>query len=282
VVEGSVLSKDGTTIGFFRIGCGPAIVFVHGSISDHRDWKKVARILSPHHTCILMDRRGRGHSRDITSEYSIRKEYEDIAAILESVGPDVCLVGHSFGAACALGGAALATVRRLVLYEAPYPVGKPVAGEHLAPFKQALATSDLDLALAIGMERFIGLPSSDVAAARSSKAWAHMRALVKSWTRELEVMDALGDDLSAYRQFPTPTLLLIGSESRENPFQSTTRALQQTLPHVQVSTLHGQSHLAMRLAPELVAQLIAQFVAEEQPLKEDTKAGQEMRAPTRA
>jgi len=85
VVEGSVLSKDGTPIGFFRVGSGPTLVFVHGSISDHRDWKKVARILSPHYTCILMDRRGRGSSRNITSEYSIRNEYEDIAAILESV-----------------------------------------------------------------------------------------------------------------------------------------------------------------------------------------------------
>ena len=262
VVEGSVPSQDGTPIGYFRVGCGPALVFVHGSISDHRDWKKVARILSADYTCILMDRRGRGHSRNITTEYSIQKEYEDVAAILESAGPDACLVGHSFGAACALGGATLSAVRRLVLYEAPYPVGKPVAGEDLIPFKQALATGDLDLALAIGMERFIGLPSPDVAATRSSKAWPHMRGLVKSWTRELEVMDALGDDLSAFRQFPTPTLLLRGSESRENPFQSTTRALQRTLPHVRVSTLHGQSHFAMRLAPELVAQRIAQFVSE--------------------
>ena len=72
VVEGSVRSKDGTPIGFFQVGSGPALVFVNGSISDHRDWKKVARNLCPHFTCILMDRRGRGHSRNITSEYTIR------------------------------------------------------------------------------------------------------------------------------------------------------------------------------------------------------------------
>jgi pimeloyl-ACP methyl ester carboxylesterase len=75
-------------------------------------------------------------------------------------------------------------------------------------------------------------------------------------------MDALGEDLSAFRQFRTPTLLLRGSESPKYPFQSTTRALQQTLPYVVVSTLHGQSHMAMRLAPQLVAERIAQFVAE--------------------
>jgi len=262
VVEGSVLSKDGTSIGFLQTGCGPALVFVHGSISDHRDWKKIARILSPHYTCILMDRRGRGRSRNITSEYTIRKEYEDIAAVLKSVGPEACLVGHSFGAACALGAATLATVRRLVLYEPPYPFGRPVAGANLLPFKQALATGDLDLALAVGMERFIGLSSSVVAETRSSKAWAHMRGIVTSWTRELEAMDALGNDLSAFRQFKTPTLLLRGSESPECPFQGTTRALQQTLPNVQVSTLEGQGHMAMRLAPEAVAARIAQFVSE--------------------
>jgi pimeloyl-ACP methyl ester carboxylesterase len=262
VVEGSVLSKDGTPIGFFRTGSGPALVFVHGSISNHLDWKKVTHILSARYTCILMDRRGRGHSRNLSTAYSIQNEYEDVAAVLDSVGPDVCLVGHSFGAVCALGGAALSTVRRLVLYEPPYPIGRPVAGANLAPFKQALASGDMDLALAVGMERFIGLPAPVVAATRTSKAWAHMRGLVTTWTRELEAMDALGTDLSAYRQFPTPTLLLRGSESPEHPFQCANRALQQTLPHVVVSTLHGQSHMAMRLVPQLVAERIAQFVSE--------------------
>jgi pimeloyl-ACP methyl ester carboxylesterase len=262
VVEGSVRSKDGTPIGYFQIGCGPAIVFVHGSISDHRDWKKVAHILSARFTCILMDRRGRGHSRNITSEYSIQKEYEDIAAVVASAGPEVSLAGHSFGAACALGAAALSPVRRLVLYEAPYPMGKPVAGENLLAFKQALASGDLDLALAVGMERFIGLPAAEVAVTRSSRAWAHMRGVVTSWTRELEAMDALGEDLSAFSHFATPTLLLRGSESPEYPFQSTTRALERTLLHARVSTLQGQSHMAMRLEPEVVAGRIAQFVSE--------------------
>jgi len=262
VVEGSVLSRDGTPIGFFRVGAGPALVFVHGSISDHRDWKKVARILSARYTCILMDRRGRGHSRNLSAAYSIENEYEDVAAVVASAGAGACLVGHSFGAVCALGGAALCPVRRLVLYEPPFPLGKPIAGANLLPFKQALAAGDLDLALAVGMEKFIGLPAAVVAATRSSKAWAHMRGLVATWTRELEVMDAQGGDLSAYRQFPTPTLLLRGSVSQKYPFQAAIRALQQTLPRVRVSTLHGQSHMAMRLAPALVAQRIAQFVGE--------------------
>jgi pimeloyl-ACP methyl ester carboxylesterase len=75
-------------------------------------------------------------------------------------------------------------------------------------------------------------------------------------------MDALGNDLSSFRQFTTPTLLLRGSESPECPFQETTRALEQTLPNVQVSTLEGQGHMAMRLAPEAVAERIAHFVSE--------------------
>jgi pimeloyl-ACP methyl ester carboxylesterase len=262
VVEGSVQSKDGTPIGFFRVGSGPAIIFVHGSISDHRDWKKIARILCPRYTCILMDRRGRGHSRNLSAAYSIQNEYEDVAAVLEKVGPDASLVGHSFGALCALGGAALWPVRRLVLYEPPFPMGRPVAGAALLPFKQAIAAGDLDLALAIGMERFIRLPAPVVAATRSSKAWPHMRGLVTTWTRELEASDALGTDLGAYREFPTPTLLLVGSDSPKYPFLSSIQALQQTLPRVRVSTLHGQSHMAMRLVPALVAQRIAQFVSE--------------------
>jgi pimeloyl-ACP methyl ester carboxylesterase len=261
-IEGVAISKDGTPIGFYRFGSGPALVFVHGSISNHRDWMRVAHLLSPHHTCILMDRRGRGHSRDGHNPYSVEREYEDVAAVLAAAGPNASLAAHSFGAVCALGGAALAPVHRLVLYEPPYPINRLIAGENLAPFREALHANDHDLALAIGMEKFIRLPEEVVAATRSSKAWPHMRGLVKTWLRELEAMDALGSDLSAYRNFTTPTLLLRGSESPENPFQAANHLLEQTLPNAKISTLEGQSHMAMRLVPDVVAARIAAFLAE--------------------
>ena len=76
--EGSVRSGDGVSIGFARIGNGPALVLVHGSLSDGDDWRKVVSLLAGRFTCYIMDRRGRGRSGD-SPEYSIEREYEDVA-----------------------------------------------------------------------------------------------------------------------------------------------------------------------------------------------------------
>jgi pimeloyl-ACP methyl ester carboxylesterase len=81
IAEGSVTSADGTRIAYRRLGTGPALVFVHGSISTHTDWMRVAKLLAPRYTCYSMDRRGRAHSGNGRSPYSLEREYEDIAAV---------------------------------------------------------------------------------------------------------------------------------------------------------------------------------------------------------
>ena len=127
VTEGLVHSADGTRIAFRRLGSGPAVVFVHGSVSTHIDWMPVARLLADRFTCFVMDRRGRAKSGEGVGPYSIEREYEDIDAVLAAAqtetGSEAALVGHSYGAICALGVAMRHLVPRLVLYEPPLPVG---------------------------------------------------------------------------------------------------------------------------------------------------------------
>jgi pimeloyl-ACP methyl ester carboxylesterase len=62
-IQGSVGSSDGTRIGFTRVGSGPSLVFVHGSLSTSEDWLPVARLLADRFACYVMDRRGRGGER---------------------------------------------------------------------------------------------------------------------------------------------------------------------------------------------------------------------------
>jgi pimeloyl-ACP methyl ester carboxylesterase len=261
IVEGSVRSADGTRIDFRRLGSGPALVLVHGSVSTHTDWMRVAKLLSGRFTCFAMDRRGRAHSGAGASPYSIEREYEDVAAVLGAAGPGASLAGHSFGAICALGAALRHPVPRLVLYEPPLAVGGPIAGEHLAAYARAVAEGDLDTALEIGLSKFTRLGAAAIAVMRSSRAWPHLRALAKSWTRELEAMDSLGPGVDHYRALTCPVLLLRGSVSPEHPMQDAARALAQVLPAVRVETLMGQDHMAMRAAPEMVARLMRDFLA---------------------
>jgi pimeloyl-ACP methyl ester carboxylesterase len=257
-----VRSADGTRISFRRLGSGPALVLVHGSVSTHTDWMRVAKLLAGRFTCFVMDRRSHAHSGPGVSDYSIEREYEDICAVLAAAGPGAILAGHSFGAICAMGAALLHPVPRLVLYEPPLPVGGPIAGEHLAPYIRAIAEGDVDTALAIGLSKFTRLDDAAILAMRVSRAWPRLRILAPSWINELKAMDSRPVSVEHYSALTCPTLLLRGSASPEHPMQDASRELTQTLPNVCVETLTGQGHMALRDAPQMVARLIGNFLDE--------------------
>ena len=62
MTTGSVLSKDGTRIGYLRVGRGPAVVLLHGSNESARSHTQLALALADTFTVYLPDRRGRGLS----------------------------------------------------------------------------------------------------------------------------------------------------------------------------------------------------------------------------
>src|SRR5215470_16425578 len=115
----TITSRDGTAIAFVRSGAGPALVLVHGTTADHTRWKPLLPRLETHFTVYAVDRRGRGGSGD-APDYSIEREFDDIAAVVDAIGEPVLLLGHSYGAVCSLE-ASLRTqhVSKLVLYEPP-------------------------------------------------------------------------------------------------------------------------------------------------------------------
>jgi pimeloyl-ACP methyl ester carboxylesterase len=262
VIEGSVRSADGTRIAFRRLGSGPAIVMVHGSIATHTAWMRVARLLAGRYTCFAMDRRGRSHSGAGTSPYSIEREYEDVCAVLDVAGPGAILAGHSFGAICAMGAALLHPVPRLVIYEPPFPVGGPGAREVRMAYARAIADGDPDKALEIGLSNFTRRSAEAIAAMRTTKAWSRLRRLAASWVREMDAVDALPASFEHYGAIACPTLMLRGSLNQEHPLiKDASRALAHILPDMRVETLIGQGHLALHEAPEMVARLIAHFLA---------------------
>ena len=253
-------SADGTRIGYRRLGDGPALLFVHGSMSTHTDWMRVARLLAPHYTCYALDRRGRSHSGNGRLPYSLEREYEDIEAMIAQTGPLAALIGHSYGAICTLGAALRNPTAKLVVYEPPLPVGGLIAGESLEPYARAIAAGDLDTALEIGLTRFMRLPADIVMVMRASKAWPRLRTLASGWTRELLAMDTLDPSVDRYAAIACPVLMLVGALSPEHPMQDASRALAQILPDVRVETIPGNGHLAMRDAPEFVAHVIEGFL----------------------
>ena len=251
-------SADGTSIGFLQIGSGPALVFVHGSLSTGDDWLQVATAMSGRFTCYLMDRRGRGRSGDARS-YDLAREYEDISAVLNVAGPGTHLLGHSYGAICALGVALSAPVGRLVLYEPPLPVAGSVVGSLLEPYRIAVAAGQLDDALTTGLRDIVRRSADEIAAIRATPLWSKMAALTPTWTRELEAIDRLPPSLARYAQLSAPTLLLLGTATAAH-HQGASAALSRILPNVRTVHIKGEGHAAHLTAPDIVATEVTQFL----------------------
>jgi pimeloyl-ACP methyl ester carboxylesterase len=80
---GTVISSDGTHIGYWRTGEGPPLVLIHGTSADHARWDPVLPALQKHFTVYAVDRRGQGGSGD-AAEYSLEREVEDVVAVVDS------------------------------------------------------------------------------------------------------------------------------------------------------------------------------------------------------
>jgi len=82
MTTGSVVSQDGTTIGYLRVGEGPAVILLHGSMQSARSHSELALALADSFTVYLPDRRGRGMSGPYPPGYGIRSEVDDLEAVM--------------------------------------------------------------------------------------------------------------------------------------------------------------------------------------------------------
>ena len=87
VTTGAVVSADGTRIGYRRLGRGPSVILLHSGVNASQHMMKLGRALADAYTVYLPDRRGRGMSGAFGPAYSIRREDEDLAALVETLGP---------------------------------------------------------------------------------------------------------------------------------------------------------------------------------------------------
>lgn len=81
-------------------GAGDTIVFVHGSVSDYRTWRKQQEEFSKHHHTISYSRRFHWPNEKISEheDYSMYQHMEDLEALINNLNSSVHLIGHSYGA----------------------------------------------------------------------------------------------------------------------------------------------------------------------------------------
>lgn len=253
-----VTSKDGTRIGFKKSGSGPPLVLVHGTTVEHTRWGPVLPELEPHFTVYAMDRRGRGLSGD-REPYALEREYEDVAAVVDSIGGPVDLLGHSYGAVIALEATLLASnVRRLVLYEPSVPTGSPLYPEGMRERLEAmLERGEREGALVTFFREVVGLSEAEVEMARGNPMWL---AAAHTVPREFADADYVLDP-ARFKHMTTPVLLLAGSESPP-VLNAATEAVDNALPNSRIVVMEGQAHIANLVAPQLFSRLVREFLAE--------------------
>ncbi|WP_255197944.1 alpha/beta fold hydrolase [Halorarius litoreus] len=259
----TVTSSDGTPIAYERTGSGPPLVLVHGTTADHTRWEPVLRPLEERFTVYAMDRRGRGESGD-TTEYDLKQEFDDVAAVVDSINEPVVLLGHSYGALCSLD-AALRTdnLRALILYEPPIPVGDhEIYDENeLAKIKLLLDDSEDEQALIVFLREIADIPSAQIELLRSAPNWEARVDAAHTAYRETVGPATYDFDPAQYEQMQTPTLLLTGGESPQW-FTDAIEMLDAALPDSRVVVLEDQEHVAMNTAPDLFLDAVLTFTSE--------------------
>jgi pimeloyl-ACP methyl ester carboxylesterase len=149
--SGSVVSADGTRIGYLQTGHGPAIVLLHGSMQSSRSHLQMAAALADEFTVYLPDRRGRGMSGPYPAHYGSRTEVEDLRAVMAAAGADM-VFGVSASGLVALEAARVdRTIRKVAVYE---PALLPADTRHtqwLSRFDREMAAGRVSAALITSM-----------------------------------------------------------------------------------------------------------------------------------
>lgn len=255
-----VTSRDGTEIAFARGGHGPPLVLVHGSTADHSRWDGIRARLEAHFTVFAMDRRGRGASGDAPA-YALDLEFDDVAAVVRAAGPGASLIGHSFGALCAMEAARrIGDLRRLVLYEPSFPVGgRPLYPPGLPErLRSLLESGDRDGFLGAFFRDAAGVPEAQVAALRADPSWPARLATAHTALREM-ADGAYEFEPERFEAVTVPVLLVIGETSPAS-LTAPSLALHGTLPDSRIRVLKGQGHIAMTTAPEVFLDAVLEFL----------------------
>jgi pimeloyl-ACP methyl ester carboxylesterase len=276
--KGSVRSVDGTSIGYRQLGHGPGVILVHGGMQASQDFMKLAAELSGQFTIYVPDRRGRGLSGPFGDNYSVVKECEDVAALVEETGARN-IFGLSSGAIIALRvSLAVPNLRRAALYEPPLSVNGSVPVSWLPRYERELAQGKITQAL---ITVFKGIPVGPPLFVRSPRFILApvlvlatrfvdnpegddipMKALVPTQHYDMMIVRETADSMEDYKSLEADVLLLGGSKS-PSFLKTSLDALERELPSVRRKTLEGLDHLSAANdgKPEVVAEELQRFFA---------------------
>ena len=265
---GIVISEDGTTIAYDRLGEGPSIVLVAGAI-QHRavdpSTGQLMELLGPRFAVYRYDRRGRGDSTD-AQPYAVEREIEDLAAMIDAVGGSSFVFGGSSGAILSLDAAAHGLpIAKLALYEPPFAIGdstRPsLPHDYVQRLRELAASDDPGAAVEYFMTVGVRAPAEVIAGMRATPVWPAFERVAHT----LAYDGAIAAPTMSGRPLPSdrwssvsvPTLVIDGDASPDW-MRTGVAALARTLPNATHVTLPDQTHAA---DPAVLAPVLEGFLA---------------------
>ena len=287
--KGSVISKDGTKIGYRQIGSGPGIILLHGGVKGSQSLTKLGLALSDEFTVYIPDRRGRGMSGPFGDNYGLGREVEDMDAMIKKTGTHN-IFGTSTGGIIALQSAlCLPSIQKAIIFELPIYVNKVEMDNYNAiihRYDQEVTEGKLTKAM---------LTASDISSKVSNDpvskwyfiptiVWrpifglilevddiiegdddATIKELLPTFKYDLILVNETKGKLNDYKNVPAKVLLLSGKKPLKF-LKHSLDALNEVLPHVERIINQEIDHDASENnigKPKIVAQEIKRFLKNE-------------------
>jgi pimeloyl-ACP methyl ester carboxylesterase len=253
-----VSSKDGTRIAVECTGKGPSLLIVHGGTGDRSRWQPLLSLFASHFTVCAMDRRGHGES-EAGPNYSLEKEFADVAAVANSRPGPVFVLGHSIGALCALEAAFLTNkISKLVLYEPPLQdLDHTAVSDRM---EKMIHAGDREQALVTFLREIVMISPDEIAAMKRQASWPSRVSGIDIQIREIRALSKYRFDAKRMSTLEAPTLLLTGSKTASPQLKKAINSLMETLPKRTLVEFEGQEHNAMDKIPQQFAETVTNFL----------------------
>jgi pimeloyl-ACP methyl ester carboxylesterase len=236
----------------------PALVFLHYWGGSGRTWDLVVNQLSKLHHCVAPDLRGWGGSDKEATDYDLRVQADDVAAIIQSLGlSQYILVGHSSGGKIAqiLSARRPAGLKGLVLVAPAPPTPSQAPQERRDGMLKSYQSADgVKTALShltakeLSPELRQQVVDDSVGGAPEAK---------RAWTQAgmtLDISDLVGN-------IDVPTTVIVGDADKVEPEAVLRRELASRLKNTEYIILPGVGHLPPLEAPNELAAAITKAVS---------------------
>ena len=254
-----VVSKDGTRIAYEKTGHGKPLILVLGALNSRKTGASLAKLLAPHFTVISYDRRGRGDSTD-TPPYSPEREVEDLAALIDDVGGQAFLYGHSSGGALSLEAAVKVPklVRKLAVYEVYYSLdgeARKAASDYYSKLTKLLTAGKRGEAVSLFIKS-VGVSDKQLQAIKRMPMWQGLEKLAPTLAYDSEVTgEGHAFPVTLLPRVAVPTLVMHGGAGAPS-MRDAAIAISEAIPKAQLRTLAAQTH---GVRPKALAPVLKEF-----------------------